>query len=90
MLGVPVNVRPERWVMARHAVAGRFVNCYSRRDWMLGLVYRGSAGFVKAAGGLCPVKLAGVENVNLTGLVAGHFDYMTKLQEILDLIHIRD
>lgn len=44
LLGTPVSMRPERWRMARSAVAGRLVNGFSRRDWILGLVYRGSKG----------------------------------------------
>ena len=50
-MGAPVSTRPERWAMARAAVAGRLVNAYSRRDWVLGLIYRGSNGFIKGAGG---------------------------------------
>lgn len=34
---------------ARSAVAGRFVNAFSRRDWILGLVHRGSNGEPPAA-----------------------------------------
>ena len=44
LLGTPVGVHPERWHIARSAVSGRFVNGYSRRDWILGFVYRGSKG----------------------------------------------
>ncbi len=52
LMGAPVSTRPERWAMARAAVAGRLVNAYSRRDWVLGLIYRGSNGFIKGAGAL--------------------------------------
>ncbi len=41
-MGAPVSVRSERWAMARRVVSGRFVNAYSRRDWVLGLIYRGA------------------------------------------------
>lgn len=34
LMGVPVSTRVERWAMARSAVAGRFVNAFSRRDWV--------------------------------------------------------
>lgn len=46
------------------------------------------AGFVKAAGGLMPVDCPGVENVNLSSLVDGHFDYAQKIDEILQIIDI--
>ena len=48
LLGTPVSLRPERWAMARSVVSGRFINGFSRRDWVLGLVYRGTNGFIKA------------------------------------------
>ena len=44
VMGAPVSTRLERWAMARSVVAGRFVNAYSRRDWVLGLIYRGANG----------------------------------------------
>ena len=48
------------------------------------------AGFVKAAGGLMPVDCPGVENVNLSSLVDGHFDYAQKIDEILQIIGVHD
>ena len=44
LLGAPVSIRAERWRMATRSVAGRFVNGFSRRDWVLSVVYRGSNG----------------------------------------------
>lgn len=128
LLGAPVSIRVERWRMATSSVAGRFINGYSRRDWVLGLVYRGSngaltrrtqavtreglaccsdvasmqgaycstancecfvcAGFIKGAGGISPVDCPGVENVNLSNLISGHFDYATKIDEIVDLLQL--
>ena len=58
LLGAPVGTRGERWHMARRAVAGRLVNCYSRRDWLLSVVFSGSSGFLKAAAGLCPLEVS--------------------------------
>jgi len=88
LMGAPVGVRPERWAMARRAVAGRFVNAYSRRDWVLGLAYRGASGFVRRAGGLCPVDLPGIENINLSSMIVGHADYARKMREVLDIIAV--
>ena len=88
LLGAPVAAHPARWAMARRAVAGRLVNGYSRSDWILGVVFRASSGFVRPAGGLCPVKVPGVENVNLGAVVKGHLDYAGNLPEILELVGI--
>ena len=90
LLGTPVAVRPERWAMARSVVAGRLINGYSRKDWLLAVVYRGANGFIKDAAGLGPVASPGIENVNLTGLVQGHFEYISKVGEILELISLYD
>ena len=46
------------------------------------------AGFVKAAGGLAPVDCPGVQNVNLSNLVNGHFDYVQKIDEIMEIIAV--
>ena len=88
LLGAPVAAHPARWAMARRAVAGRLVNGYSRSDWILGVVFRASGGFVRPAGGLCPVKVSGVENVNLGAVIKGHLDYAGNLPEILELVGI--
>ena len=89
LLGAPVAAHPARWAMARRAVAGRLVNGYSRSDWILGVVFRASSGFVRPAGGLCPVKdVPGIENVNLGAVIKGHLDYTANLPEILELVGI--
>lgn len=46
------------------------------------------AGFVKTAGGLTPVDCPGVQNVNLSNLVNGHFDYVQKIDEIMEVIAV--
>lgn len=72
--------------MAHRVVVGRLVNCFSRRDWLLAVVFAGSSGWVKAAAGLCPVEVPGIENVNLSGVVAGHFEYLEagRMGEVLE------
>lgn len=47
------------------------------------------AGFIKGAGGLCPMNCPGIENINLTSIIAGHFDYISKMEEILELVAIQ-
>jgi Protein of unknown function (DUF726) len=86
LLGTPVTAKPERWALARRAVAGRFINGYARGDWVLGVIFRASSGLINPAGGLCPVQVAGVENLNLTSLISGHSQYGEKLGEIVELV----
>lgn len=88
MLGMPVSARSRRWEMARRAVAGRLINGYTQRDWMLAAVYRATSGFACHAAGLVPVPWPYIENVNLTALVDGHLGYMPRMDEILDILQI--
>ena len=39
-MGSPVVIVPERYVLARSVVAGRFVNAYCTTDWTLSLNFR--------------------------------------------------
>ena len=40
LMGTPVVIVPERYVLARSVVAGRFVNAYCTTDWTLSLNFR--------------------------------------------------
>ncbi|XP_025982277.1 transmembrane and coiled-coil domain-containing protein 4 isoform X1 [Glycine max] len=40
LLGAPIPIKDENGEAARKMVAGRFVNAYSRNDWMLGVAFR--------------------------------------------------
>ena len=64
VMGAPVSTRLERWAMARSVVAGRFVNAYSRRDWVLGLIYRGANG--ERSPSLCRVKVCALASHKLS------------------------
>ena len=41
------------------SAAGRLINGYSRKDWLLFAVYRGTNGFLKTPAGLCPAPFTG-------------------------------
>jgi pimeloyl-ACP methyl ester carboxylesterase len=60
LMGAPVGTEAVRWRMARRAVAGRLVNCYTRKDWLLGVCAGGSSGWMKATSGLVPIEVCGV------------------------------
>ncbi|KAG4943492.1 hypothetical protein JHK85_048138 [Glycine max] len=46
LLGAPIPIKDENGEAARKMVAGRFVNAYSRNDWMLGVAFRASMGWI--------------------------------------------
>jgi hypothetical protein len=88
LMGAPVGTEAVRWRMARRAVAGRLVNCYTRKDWLLGVCAGGSSGWMKATSGLVPIEVAGVENVNLSNLVEGHLAYLEEFENILQMLNL--
>jgi len=91
LLGSPVSAEAGRWREVREVVAGRFVNAYSDQDWVLGLLYRlqSTSGMLRRPSGIVPVEgVSGVENVNVSRLVAGHADYLTKMGELLDSLNL--
>ncbi|GMH38573.1 hypothetical protein BSKO_06457 [Bryopsis sp. KO-2023] len=90
LLGTPVGVDPARWSMVRSVVSGRLVNGYSSKDWVLGITYRASTGFIRKAAGLCAVEVPGVENVDLSEVIHGHTEYVSKMEEIMDLLNLRN
>eukprot|EP00798_Chlamydomonas_sp_ICE-L_P012701 gene12701-15933_t len=90
LLGAPVSINPARWKQARSVVAGRFVNAYSTNDWILGLVYRchSRAAMANRAGGLAPANVPGVENINFSRYIKGHTDYLTRMDDLLELLNL--
>ena len=83
IMGTPVTPDPELFSSARSIVSGRFINCYSTRDWLLGVLFW--EGISKPAAGLSPIDVAGIENVNCSDIVSGHAEYVDKLDEILEV-----
>ena len=62
VMGRPNPGSPASWRVIRGVVAGRLVNCYSTRAWIVGLMfqYKRPAGLGRAACGTSPVDVAGV------------------------------
>ena len=85
-LGLPKAFRAHEWESFRSVVAGRLVNCFSQTDLMLRLMYRYKRLNVEGVCGTGPVSLTGVEDVDVSDLVAGHSDYCYSINEILKRI----
>ena len=50
LAGAPVPGDPDAWIGLGDVVAGRIVNAYSRRDWVLKFLFRGTAAAACVAG----------------------------------------
>ncbi|KAK4411581.1 Transmembrane and coiled-coil domain-containing protein 4 [Sesamum angolense] len=70
LLGAPVAIKDENWEATRKVVAGRYVNAYSTKDWMLGIAFRASL-LTKGLAGIQPVDVPGIENVDVTDIIEG-------------------
>ncbi|KAK7360150.1 hypothetical protein VNO77_02129 [Canavalia gladiata] len=87
LLGAPIPIKDENWEAARKMVAGRFVNAYSRNDWILGVAFRASL-FTKGLAGIQPVDIPGIQNVDVTDHIDGHSSYLWATQQILDQLEM--
>ena len=85
LLGATFTAAQRVWLQARSVVAGRFVNCFARNDWVLGYLFRATIGGLGTVTGLRPVEhVPGLENVDVTDKIAGHNSYRTYMPLILD------
>lgn len=84
ILGNPVTVKYDQITLARSVVSGRFINGFSRKDWILGYLFRATGGGMMTVAGLSEIKdVEGVENIDLTDLVEGHMSYRRAIPKIL-------
>lgn len=84
LFGAPVVASKDDYLKVRSVVSGRFVNGYSRNDWILGYLFRATSGGIMRVSGLAPVEgIPGLENFDLTELVNGHMDYRAAMPRIL-------
>ncbi|PKI83109.1 hypothetical protein MVES1_003077 [Malassezia vespertilionis] len=84
LLGAPVSAREAEWQLVRTAVSGRFVNAFSRSDWLLAYLHRAASGGIQSIAGLHPIKYAcNVENVDVTHIVPGHLAYRALIPLVL-------
>ncbi|KAJ5179488.1 hypothetical protein N7492_002698 [Penicillium capsulatum] len=84
LFGAPVVASKDDYLKARSVVSGRFVNGYSKNDWILGYLFRATSGGIMRVSGLAPVEgIYGLENFDLTEMVNGHMDYRAAMPRIL-------
>lgn len=88
ILGSPVTVKIDQLAMARSVVSGKFVNGYSKRDWILGYLFRATGGGINTVAGLQEItSVYGIENVDCTEFVEGHMSYRKAIPKILKTLN---
>ncbi|KAH0391035.1 DUF726-domain-containing protein, partial [Aureobasidium melanogenum] len=83
VFGSPVVFKRDEYIKAKSVVAGRYVNGYATNDWILGYLFRATAGGIMRVAGLASVDIPGVENYNVTEIVAGHMAYRKAMPKLL-------
>ncbi|KAF2099526.1 DUF726-domain-containing protein, partial [Rhizodiscina lignyota] len=83
LFGSPNVASKDEYLKAKTVVSGRFVNGYATNDWILGYLFRATAGGVMRVAGLTPVEVPGIENFNVTEFVPGHMQYRAAMPRLL-------
>ncbi|CCH43904.1 putative membrane protein [Wickerhamomyces ciferrii] len=90
LFGSPLVVSNDDLALARSAVSGRYINGYSRKDWILGYLFRATSGGLRRVTGLSPIeKFHGIENFDCTPYVHGHMEYRKAMPQLLSLLEFR-
>ncbi|CAE6451340.1 unnamed protein product [Rhizoctonia solani] len=92
LISLPQVISPREWEKVRKVVGRRIVNVYSSRDFVLASVGRlhevfSGAGFGGMAG-LNAVNVHGVEDIDMSEIVGGHFDINSNMTKILELVSV--
>ncbi|KAK9471770.1 DUF726-domain-containing protein [Dipodascopsis tothii] len=87
IFGSPVILKRDEMVLASTIVSGRFLNGYSRRDWVLSYLFRATAGGLGRICGLAPVEdIDGIESFDCTNIVYGHMGYREAMPRLLKAV----
>lgn len=89
LMGMPASISRTTWCSCRGVVGGRLVNCYSQNDMILALMYRVkniTASLLSPPVGISKVEVPGIENYDVSGLVANHGEYCVAVRDILKLV----
>ncbi|KAG8902612.1 hypothetical protein FRC00_008704 [Tulasnella sp. 408] len=93
-ISLPAAPGDGEWKQVRSAVARRLVNAYCTTDLVLAGVGRlhevlGGGGWSDMAG-LRPIGKEGIEDVDLSDVIDGHFELNPKIKEVLDAVAVND
>lgn len=88
LMGCTASVNSSTWLSCREVVGGRLVNCYSKNDMMIALMYRlkNVTQMLSTPVGISAVDAPGFENYDVSRFVGGHGEYCVRVREILNLV----
>ena len=89
LMGLPATCEKSKWRCIRRVVAGRVVNAYRPNDLVLSLIHR-TANFAMGVAGLSEVSADGVENYDVSTVVAAHHKYRHATSDVLQLVGLED
>jgi len=90
LMGLPNHFNGDTWAEIRHVVAGRLVNCFSRKDFVLNFMFQmKKISMMRSVCGTMYVDVDGVENIDVTEIVQSHEDYCHRISDILRLVEKR-
>ena len=75
--------------VGRTVCAGRVVNAYRSNDLVLSIVHR-AANLELGVAGLADVQSEGIENFDVSGVVAAHHRYRHHTADVLSLIGLEE
>ncbi|CUM66905.1 uncharacterized protein PRCAT00004590001 [Priceomyces carsonii] len=87
ILGTPITVKKDQLALARSVVSGKFTNGYSKKDWVLGYLFRATGGGLLTVAGLSPIESCNIDNIDCTEWVEGHMSYRKAIPKILKAIN---
>lgn len=87
LFGTTVTAPRATWMNARSVVSGRFVNAFATNDWVLGYLFRATSGGLSTVAGLRAIEnVPGLENVDVTSMIAGHMSYRPCMPALLEFV----
>jgi len=87
-IGLPRAIDKKVLTSCRRVTGGRLVNCYTRNDWLLSLMFVARGG---TPCGIKPIKdVPGVENCDVTSLVESHTKYANAIPSIMQKVRFSE
>ena len=85
LIGMPRTLDAEAWISCREIVAGRLVNCFNRKDWIVAyMINVRCGGGIRKTCGTHPIQnIDGVENFEVSGFASTHDRYLVAVPQIL-------